>query len=145
MQGENMSATKSDSQKVVLVYSGGLDTSICIPLMKEEYGYKDVITVTVDVGQPREDIQQAEEKARKRYEDDGTMTLEKLRGLCLESDLPIPVMYYAVPFKGTKIDSRIYYYLTGPYSYLTKMHDMYVCSVCTISPLSFPVPRYATI
>ena len=49
--------------KVVLVYSGGLDTSVCIPLMKEEYGYKDVVTVTVDVGQPREDIAQAEEKA----------------------------------------------------------------------------------
>ena len=37
---------------VVLVYSGGLDTSVCIPLMKEEYGYDKVVTVTVDVGQP---------------------------------------------------------------------------------------------
>lgn len=51
------------SKKVVLVYSGGLDTSICIPLMREEYGYDEVITVTVDVGQPKEDIRQAEEKA----------------------------------------------------------------------------------
>lgn len=48
---------------VVLVYSGGLDTSICIPMMKEEYGYKKVVTVTVDVGQPKEDIQQAKDKA----------------------------------------------------------------------------------
>lgn len=52
------------SKKVVLVYSGGLDTTVCIPLMREEYGYNEVVTVTVDVGQPREDIQQAEEKAR---------------------------------------------------------------------------------
>ncbi len=50
--------------KVLLVYSGGLDTSVCIPLMRQEYGYKDVITVTVDVGQPQADIQQAAEKAK---------------------------------------------------------------------------------
>lgn len=49
---------------VVLVYSGGLDTSICIPLMREEYGYERVVTVTVDVGQPKEDIDQAAEKAK---------------------------------------------------------------------------------
>ncbi|MDE2126392.1 MAG: argininosuccinate synthase [Armatimonadetes bacterium] len=48
---------------VVLVYSGGLDTSVCIPLMREEYGFDDVITVTVDVGQPEADIRQAEERA----------------------------------------------------------------------------------
>jgi argininosuccinate synthase len=51
--------------KVVLVYSGGLDTSVCIPLMKEEYGFDHVITVTVDVGQPQEDIREAEERARR--------------------------------------------------------------------------------
>lgn len=50
--------------KVLLVYSGGLDTSICIPLMREEYGYKKVITVTVDVGQAKADIEQAAEKAK---------------------------------------------------------------------------------
>lgn len=50
-------------KKVVLVYSGGLDTSICIPLMREEYGYDQIVTATIDVGQPQEDIKQAEEKA----------------------------------------------------------------------------------
>jgi argininosuccinate synthase len=49
---------------VVLVYSGGLDTSVCIPLMREEYGFDRIVTVTVDVGQPAEDIAQAEERAR---------------------------------------------------------------------------------
>lgn len=58
------SAKKSCSQKsVLLVYSGGLDTSVCIPLMREEYGYDHVVTVTVDVGQDSADIQQAAEKA----------------------------------------------------------------------------------
>jgi argininosuccinate synthase len=53
------------TKKVVLAYSGGLDTSVCIPLLKEEYDCDEVITVAVDVGQPREDIQAAEEKAKK--------------------------------------------------------------------------------
>ena len=34
---------------VVLVYSGGLDTSVCIPMLREEYGYDRIVTVTVDV------------------------------------------------------------------------------------------------
>ncbi|HOM71313.1 MAG TPA: argininosuccinate synthase [Armatimonadota bacterium] len=48
---------------VVLVYSGGLDTSVCIPMMREDYGFDRVVTATIDVGQPIEDIRQAEEKA----------------------------------------------------------------------------------
>lgn len=49
---------------VVLVYSGGLDTSVAIPMMREDYGFDRVVTVTVDVGQPEEDIAVAEQKAR---------------------------------------------------------------------------------
>ena len=41
---------------VVMAYSGGLDTSICIPLLKERYDYDRVVTVAVDVGQGEEDI-----------------------------------------------------------------------------------------
>jgi len=54
----------STAKAVILVYSGGLDTSICIPMMREEYGYQRVITVTVDVGQNPADIEQAESKAK---------------------------------------------------------------------------------
>lgn len=50
--------------RVLLVYSGGLDTSICIPLMRQEYGYQEIVTVTVDVGQDPKDILQAAEKAK---------------------------------------------------------------------------------
>jgi argininosuccinate synthase len=50
--------------KVVLAFSGGLDTSICVPLLKEHYGYDEVITVAVDVGQPESDIEKATEKGR---------------------------------------------------------------------------------
>ncbi|MDD3857558.1 MAG: argininosuccinate synthase, partial [Methanoculleus sp.] len=37
--------------KVVLAFSGGLDTSICIPLLREHYGFDEIVTVAVDVGQ----------------------------------------------------------------------------------------------
>lgn len=49
-------------KKALVIYSGGLDTTVCIPLLREE-GYTDIHTVTVDVGQPAEDIAQAEERA----------------------------------------------------------------------------------
>src|SRR5574341_2439483 len=48
-------------RKVVLAYSGGLDTSVIIPWLKEHYGSK-VIAVIVDVGQP-EDIAAVRQKA----------------------------------------------------------------------------------
>ena len=47
---------------VILAFSGGLDTSICVPLLKERYGYDRVVTVAVDVGQTEEDINTATEK-----------------------------------------------------------------------------------
>lgn len=50
---------------VVLAFSGGLDTSVCIPLLRERYGYERVITVAVDVGQPEPDIRAATEKGRR--------------------------------------------------------------------------------
>lgn len=57
-------SSKQNPKKVLLVYSGGLDTSICIPMMRQEYGYDEVVTVTVDVGQSQADIDQAAEKAK---------------------------------------------------------------------------------
>jgi len=50
---------------VVLAYSGGLDTSICIPLLRERYGYDRVVTVVVNVGQRDEEIAAATEKGEK--------------------------------------------------------------------------------
>ena len=39
------------AEKVVLAYSGGVDTTVCIPYLKEEYGVKEVITLAADLGQ----------------------------------------------------------------------------------------------
>lgn len=40
-------------KKVVLAYSGGLDTSIIIPWLKENYNNCEVIAVAADVGRAR--------------------------------------------------------------------------------------------
>lgn len=45
---------KKDIKKVVLAYSGGLDTSVIIPWLKENYNNCEVITMTADVGQGEE-------------------------------------------------------------------------------------------
>jgi argininosuccinate synthase len=50
---------------IVLAFSGGLDTSICVPLLKERYGYDRVVTVAVDVGQTEADILMATEKGER--------------------------------------------------------------------------------
>ncbi|TSD09295.1 argininosuccinate synthase [Haloglomus irregulare] len=48
---------------VALAFSGGLDTTVCVPLLQEEYGYDEVIGVTVDVGQPEAEFAEARETA----------------------------------------------------------------------------------
>ena len=55
---------KEDIKKVVLAYSGGLDTSIIIPWLKENYNNCEVIAVSGDVGQGTE-LDGLEEKAIK--------------------------------------------------------------------------------
>ena len=50
------------AKKVVLAYSGGLDTSIIIPWLKENYGGCEVIAMIGDLGQ-KEDLQAAYKKA----------------------------------------------------------------------------------
>ena len=42
------------ANKVVLAYSGGVDTSVCIPYLKQEWGVKEVITLAADLGQGEE-------------------------------------------------------------------------------------------
>ncbi|HOT06593.1 MAG: argininosuccinate synthase [Methanosaeta sp. PtaB.Bin039] len=61
-----MTDTRADTPStVVLAYSGGLDTSVCIPLLRERYGVKKVVTVLVDVGQPASDIERGNLRAEK--------------------------------------------------------------------------------
>ncbi|NES97461.1 MAG: argininosuccinate synthase [Desertifilum sp. SIO1I2] len=50
--------------KVVLAYSGGVDTSVCIPYLKNEWGVEEVITLAADLGQGDE-LEAVREKALK--------------------------------------------------------------------------------
>lgn len=52
-------------KKIILSYSGGLDTSIIITWLKENYNNCEVIAVTGDVGQGEEELEGLEEKAIK--------------------------------------------------------------------------------
>src|ERR1700740_2564775 len=55
--------SKVNAKKVALAYSGGLDTSIIIPWLKENYGC-DVVAVCGDIGQGGDELAGLEAKAR---------------------------------------------------------------------------------
>lgn len=59
-----MAKSPKNAKKIVLAYSGGLDTSIILKWLKEEYGADEVIAFTADVGQGDE-LDGLEEKALK--------------------------------------------------------------------------------
>ena len=61
---------------VVLAYSGGLDTSVAIPLLKERYNYDRVITVVADVGQPASEIDDATKRAKTLADEHYTLDLK---------------------------------------------------------------------
>lgn len=58
-----MQKEKKQYKKVLLAYSGGLDTSTIVPWLKENYGCE-VVCFVADVGQEREDLEGIEEKAK---------------------------------------------------------------------------------
>ncbi len=64
MQTEEFIMNKKEFKKVVLAYSGGLDTSIIIPWLKENYNNPEIIAVSGNVGQASE-LEGLEEKAIK--------------------------------------------------------------------------------
>lgn len=59
-----MKKDKKDIKKIVLAYSGGLDTSIMIQWLKENYNDPEIIAVSGDVGQ-KDELDGLEEKAIK--------------------------------------------------------------------------------
>jgi argininosuccinate synthase len=77
----------SDVEKVVLAYSGGLDTSVIVPWLKENYGCE-VICVTADIGQG-EELEGLEAKALASGA--SKIYIEDLRGEFL-TDFVFPTM-----------------------------------------------------
>ncbi|MBR9692827.1 argininosuccinate synthase [Candidatus Woesearchaeota archaeon] len=64
MKTATYEAEKGKVKKVILLYSGGLDTSVMVKWIQEEYG-AEVITLTADLGQPGIDLPAAKAKALK--------------------------------------------------------------------------------
>src|ERR1043165_700318 len=68
---------KKDIKKVVLAYSGGLDTSVILKWLQTEYG-AEVVTFTADLGQG-EEIEPARKKAETLGIKPGNIFIEDLR------------------------------------------------------------------
>ncbi len=51
-------------KKAALAYSGGLDSSLCVELLRRKYGAQEIVAVNVDVGQGQEEIDAGLEKAK---------------------------------------------------------------------------------
>lgn len=55
---------KGDIKKVVLLYSGGLDTSVMLKWIQDEY-QAEVVALTIDIGQQADDLKEIQKKAIK--------------------------------------------------------------------------------
>lgn len=51
-------------KKVALAFSGGLDSSLCVELLRRVYGVQDIVALTVNVGQGQEEMHQMLAKAK---------------------------------------------------------------------------------
>lgn len=88
---------KKDIKKIVLAYSGGLDTSIIIPWLKDNYPGCEVIAVSGDVGQGKE-LTGLEEKAIKTGA--SKLYIEDLRKEFIE-DYIYPTMKAGAKYENT--------------------------------------------
>ena len=86
----------SEVKKVVLAYSGGLDTSIIIPWLKEHYNNCEVIAVCGNVGQKGE-LEGLEERAKASGA--SKLYIEDLTDEFVE-DYVIPTMQAGVDYEG---------------------------------------------
>ena len=55
-------ANKGEFDTCLLLYSGGLDTSVMLKWIREEYGC-DVVALTIDLGQTADNLEEIKEKA----------------------------------------------------------------------------------
>jgi argininosuccinate synthase len=51
-------------QKVAVAYSGGLDSSLSIELLRRKYKAEEILPITIDVGQGEEEVQESRRKAK---------------------------------------------------------------------------------
>ncbi len=58
------SAAAPKVKKAAIAYSGGLDSSLGIELLRRKYGAEQIVAITVDVGQGQEEIRESQQKAK---------------------------------------------------------------------------------
>lgn len=94
---------KGEVKKVVLLYSGGLDTSVMLKWIQEEY-QAEVIALTIDIGQQADDLEEIRKKALK---------LGALKALVLDAKNEFAYHYIA---KGIKANASYQgkYHLSTP-------------------------------
>ena len=90
-------AAKSDINKVVLAYSGGLDTSVILKWLQVEYGC-DVVTFTADLGQG-EELEPAREKALRAGVKPKDIYIEDLRETFVQ-DFVFPMIRANALYEG---------------------------------------------
>lgn len=96
IQRKGVRTMSNQIKKVVLAYSGGLDTSIIIPWLKENYDNCEVIAVAADVGQGKE-LSGLEEKAKKTGA--SKLYIEDLRKVFVE-DYIFPTVKAGAIYEG---------------------------------------------
>jgi len=102
-------------KKVVLAYSGGVDTSVCIPYLKNEYGITEVVTFVADLGQG-EDLEFIRQKALNSYQIDeiGLDSLDRQYLSFLNQNNNIPTGLDSIA-AGLGDDSSMLEFVVEPY------------------------------
>src|SRR5947207_15671203 len=86
--------SQSDPKKIVLAYSGGLDTSVILPWLKERYPGVKLVAFAAELGQ-RNELKGIEDKARKSGADEVVvmdLRQEFAAKFCFRM-LPAPAIY----------------------------------------------------
>ncbi len=65
VEGKILSLNRYTVEKCAVAYSGGLDSTLGVELLKRVYKAKEIIPITVDVGQGEEEIELAKNRAKK--------------------------------------------------------------------------------
>ena len=84
---------KEDIKKVVLAYSGGLDTSVIIPWLKDNYNNCEVIAVCADLGQGDE-LDPVYDKALNTGASNASFSTSKKNSLPTMYGLPLKLALY---------------------------------------------------
>ena len=90
---------------IVLAYSGGLDTSFCIPFLKELYS-EDIITVTVDTGGfSSKDLRELERRS---------LALGAIRHITVDGKSELYRDHISYLIKGNVLRGNVYPLCVGP-------------------------------